>query len=120
LAACPHCGKGLTVKLEKGKNGNRRPAKDPNEPMTAETFIKGCRDSAQRHINLVGEWADELQTEEYTTRGQWGEFLKRNVRAAKKLEVFTDDQIGNAMKEIDDATYINKVTLETVYKFLVK
>ena len=99
----------------------KKKAEKANEAMNTEEFIAGCRKSGQRHVNIVGEWADELKLNgEYKTRGQWHEFLKRNLRIAKRLSVFTDEQISGAMVEVDKAEYIDKVTLETVYKFLVK
>jgi len=123
---CPHCGNNLKVKLEKAPATKKRIKKDPNEPMTAKQFKEGCWASKQRHIQIIGHYADELKINgEYKTRGQWNVFLKRNVTPATDLANFDDDQISDAMKKVSDALktnggYINKFTLETVSKFLVK
>jgi len=58
-------------------------------------------------------------------RGQWNTFLKRNVTPARDLANFDDEQISDAMKKVNDALrknggYMDKFTLETVHKFLVK
>ena len=130
MSACPHCGNNLTIKVEKGKHVNRRPAKDPKEIMLIDDFIKGCKESKARHINIVGDYADTLKemkllNGEWTTRGEWNEFMVRNVAIAKKMMPFKDEQITSAMQGVEKSLkvnggYMDKFTLETVYKFMVK
>jgi len=126
MPICSYCGNNLKVKLEKAPATKTRTKKDPNEPMTADQFIKGCWANKQRHIQIIGHYADELKLNgEYKTRGQWKRFLDRNLKPARCLSDFDDKQISDAMTKVNKALrtnggYIDKFTLETVYKFLVK
>lgn len=89
-----------------------------DEPMSKEEFIESCRKSPQRYINLIGEYADEKKSVQFTTKEQWRSFLNRNLRPAKALEPYTNDQIGKAMKNIESAEYIKRWTMETLLKYL--
>jgi len=127
---CPHCGNNLNIKVEKGKHVNRRLAKDPKEIMTIDDFIKGCATDKQRRINIIGDYADQLKkmnllNGQYTTRGEWNVFLKRNLRVAKLIEPFKDCLIKYAMEDVErslkkNGGYMDRFTLETVFNFLVK
>jgi len=127
MTHCPGCGICLETRTTlKVSTKKQRPRKDPNEPMTSDQFIEGCWSNKQRHIRIIGHYADELKLNgEYKTRGQWNEFMKRNVRPATDLAKFDDGQISEAMTKVNVALrsnggYMDKFTLETVYKFLVK
>ena len=126
MSVCPFCGNNLKVKLEKAPAIKKRPKKDPNEPMSSGQFIEGCWSNKQRHIQIIGHYADELKLNgEYTTRKQWKRFMDRNLKTARCLSDFDDKQIGNAMTKVNVALrsnggYMDKFTLEPVYKFLVK
>lgn len=95
--------------------------KDPNEPMNLLQFLEGCRAAKQRHINIIGNYADEKHPD-YLTRGQWEQFIRRNLRAARDLSPYTDAQIGKAFKKLKEASkeggYLSKWTLETIIKYL--
>jgi len=123
---CPNCGNNLKVKLEKAPATKKRIKKDPDEPMTADQFIDGCWANKQRHIQIIGHYADEIKLNgEYTNRKQWKRFMDRNLKPARMLSDFDDKQISDAMKEVNSALkvnggYMDKFTLETVYNFLVK
>lgn len=99
----------------------KRQKKDPDEPMTLAQFIEGCRASPQKHINIIGEYADEKKPD-FHTRGQWNAFLKRNFRAASDLSPYTKQQIAKAMRKLKDASkeggYLSRWTLETLIKYL--
>jgi len=92
-----------------------------SDPMTLDEFVKLCRKDKNRHINLIAEYADEKKVG-FKTYGQWRLFIVRNVRPARDLSHFDDDQISKAMKRIDQAKngdrYLTKWTLETVLKYL--
>ncbi len=92
---------------------------DDNEPMSLTMFVEYCNQSKQRHINIIGSYAD-VKKPEFTTKAQWKEFLKRNLRPARALVPFTDEQIQNAAIEIHGADWIKRWTLETIEKFLIK
>jgi len=125
---CRLCGQEDNIKIHitYGKPIKPRPKKDPNEPMTADQFIAGCWANKQRHIRIIGHYADELKLNgEYNTRGQWKRFMDRNLKTAKCLSDFDDKQISDAMTKVNKALrtnggYMDKFTLETVFKFLVK
>lgn len=101
-----------------------KPSKNPLDDETTQSlaeFVTACRSSSRRYINLVGEYADELQLE-HSTKGQWQSFLTRNLRPARLLAPYTDEQIEWAMQELNSARgdYLTKWTLETLLKYLEK
>lgn len=93
--------------------------------MTLEEFVKKMRESPLRHINIIGEYADQIKPS-FTTKDQWKVFINRNVRAANELSPFTDDQIKHAYTKLEENVksdknpkgYITKWTLETLLKFI--
>jgi hypothetical protein len=92
-----------------------------NSGMNLSLFVKWCRQSPQRHIKLIGEYADERKIN-FNTKGQWTFFMDRNMRPAIQLSIFSDEQIANAIEEIRKAEkeYLSKWTMETLIKFLLK
>jgi len=107
---------------EKPATDKKAPKDDGNEPMDRVEFVKWCRASPLRHIQLIAEYADEKKID-FNTKAQWREFIKRNVRAARVLSPYTDEQIAKAMSQIEKATqgergYITRWTLETLVKYL--
>ena len=100
-----------------------KPKKDDTEdPMLLSEFVEWCRKSPLRHIQLIAEYADEKKLD-FKTKGQWREFIKRNVRAAKQLSHYDDNQIDKAMAQIEKAKqgergYLSRWTLETLVKYL--
>lgn len=99
----------------------KKEKKNPLEPMSLEVFISKCKASPARHIQIIADYAEQKKAE-FTTRGQWDVFIKRNVRAAKDLSPYSDKQIGKAVSEILKAEggYLSKWTLETILKYLTK
>lgn len=95
--------------------------KDPNEAVNIQQFIESCKTSKQRHINIIGNYADEKKPD-YTTRGQWEQFIRRNLRAGRDLSPYTDAQIAKAFKKLKEAAreggYLSKWSLETIIKYL--
>lgn len=107
---------------EKPATDKKSPKEDGNEPMDRVEFVKWCRASPLRHIQLIAEYADEKKID-FNTKEQWREFIKRNVRAARILSPYTDEQIAKAMAQIEKATqgergYITRWTMETLVKYL--
>lgn len=106
---------------------SKPPKKDPEEALSLEAFVDSMRKSPHRHVRIIGEYADEIKPD-MKTRGQWTVFIGRNVRAAKKLEVFSDEQIASAMSRIQKDTrtannpkgFITDWTLETLLKYITK
>ena len=93
------------------------PKMQDTDPMTLSQFMEWCKKSPLRHINIIAEYADEKKID-FTTVGQWREFIRRNVRPAKTLSPYSDDQIEKAMLKIEKSQYITRWTLETLTKYL--
>jgi len=92
-----------------------------DKPQNLIEFVASCKSSKQRHIQIIAEWADTIKPE-LTTSAQWQVFLKRHLRAAKELSVFSDEQITKAFEKIEKARadgWLKKFTLETIIKFLI-
>lgn len=99
--------------------------KDDTTPLNLDDYISKMRSSPQRHIQIIGEYADQIRPK-FTTRGQWSVFTSRNLRAAKELSPFSDKQISDAFKKVEKNIkseknpkgYITKWGLETLIKFI--
>lgn len=87
--------------------------------MNVEQFVKWCEKSPHRHIEIIGGWAS-MEEPDLRTKAQWKEYLKRYLRAAKRLVPYDDDQIYSAYKEMKEKDWMDKPTLETIYKFINK
>lgn len=92
-------------------------------PMNVEKFIEWYRKSPLRHIRLIAEFTDELyqhgNAPEFETVAQWMEWTDgAMMKWAKKLSVFTDAQLGSAMKRMTGANYITEFNLATLSKFV--
>lgn len=92
----------IEAKLDKLLQKKEKKKKEPKEdfPMTCKQFIDWCKKSNQRHIRLIGEWADTIHPT-HTMKTQWQAYLVANTAHAKKLSVFTDEQIVKAFQEIE-------------------
>lgn len=90
---------------------------DDKTPMTLEEFCSKCEDSKMRHINIIGMYAAQKEVL-YQTRGQWTSFIKRNLRVARLLSPYTDQQLAKALFDLKKADYLTRWTLETLLKYL--
>ena len=97
---------------------------DDNEPMTLTDFKAWCEKSNQPHINFIGEWADTVKPD-CRTKGQWREYISRNVRPAKRVIVFQPEQIERAYNRIEEDRakskngFLERFTIETLEKYLI-
>ena len=91
----------------------------PDEVMTLDEFSEWTNQSTSRHVRLIGDYAKAVHPDCQTVE-QWNVFLKRNLRSARQLEPFNDDQIQRAFAAVIEADWITKWTLETILKFLIK
>lgn len=96
---------------------------DGNITMTKAEFILYFRSSQFRFLRIIAEYADDRKEINYTTRGQWREFVRRNLRTAKRLVPFTDKQLVDAMGRMSNdmrehGGYLSRWTLETLEKYL--
>ncbi len=99
-------------------------SEDKGIPMTFEEFVRMCRSSRYRHINIIGEHAAILRPANHT-RGEWRKFGRRNFRAAQHLQPYNDNQIARAtdalLKDVRSPSnkkgYLREWGLETVIKY---
>jgi hypothetical protein len=99
---------------------------DDNDPYTLLEFVTKMKESPQAHIRWIAEYADEKKPN-FTTKGQWREFLNRNLAPAVKIRKYTDEQIEKAFEMIqwdlksnkkNPKGYITKWGIETILKYL--
>jgi len=89
-------------------------------PMNLSQFIEWCAKSPQKHINIIGEWAETVKPD-FRTQGQWTEYINRYLRPAKRLVPFDRDQLENGFRRIKkgiEEKWLTDYTLETLYKFV--
>lgn len=111
---------GVIKKITKAKKNYEDP-----KPVSLTEFIEKMRESPQRHMQILGEYADEIKPN-YTTKGQWLRFIDRHVRSARALIGYTEDQIETAFERLkknikseqNPKGYITKWTLATLEKYL--
>lgn len=90
------------------------------DKMSRIDFLEECKKSHDPKIYIISEWADTIQPD-FQTIGQWNEFVKRNLKAAKKLEPYAMDQLEKALAKILKAVEkgaLGKYTLDTLSKYL--
>lgn len=90
--------------------------------QTKEEFIQGCKENKRKDIQLIGEWA-EANGVSFSKRSQWGIYLRRNLRAARELSTFDEEDIQKAFSLVEeDKKNGLKYTpaLETLLKKLTK
>lgn len=91
-----------------------------HKPMDLKQFIVWCAESNQKHINIIGDWAETVRPN-FRNQGQWSGYISRNVRVAKLLIPFDRDQLEDGFKYIKDGItgkWLKMYTLETLYKFV--
>lgn len=111
-----------TASVAGKKKGNR---KKDTTPFSQSEFISSMRSSPQRHMNLIAEYADQIQPD-LKTKGQWYVFMSRNLRTATDLAPFSDDQIAKAFSHIKNNLkteknpkgYITKWGMETLLAYM--
>lgn len=108
------------VEVEKPKK-EKKPD-DSKDPLSLAQFVATCAASKSRHIQVIGNFADEAKYS-FTTKGQWRLFIQRNIRPARQLSEFTDEQIAKALKKMykdqkERPGFLEKWGLETIIKYL--
>lgn len=107
------------------KKVNSQGIKKDSEPYSLEEFLRDMRKSPLPHIRVIADYAEEIGPR-CATRGQWRQFVKRNVRAAVSLAPYTREQIEEAFARLKGSMrsgdnprgYLTKWTLETLIKYL--
>ncbi len=106
---------------EKLLQNTASPSANADFPMSLKEFIEWCSKSSQKHIRIIGNWADTIEPD-FQTKKQWESFIKRNLRPAKNLEPFEDKRLIEGFRKIQEAAkegWLKKYTLETLFKFIV-
>lgn len=117
----------ITITATKVADSISKKKRDPNEKMDIDEFISYCKKSPQKHIQVIGEWADGERPNN-STYGEWQSFIKRNLRASQMLAPYSIEKIEKAYnlmaKDIQKTVngkktgFITKYTLETVVKYI--
>ena len=115
------------VPEEKPKTPKKKDYKkyDDETPFTLSEFVSSMESSPQRHVKIIGMYADTKQIKN-STKGQWRLFTDRNLASARRLSPYSDEQIARAFNEIEKNMkgsdnkkgYITRWTLETIEKYL--
>lgn len=88
------------------------------EKFDFKLWCDWLKSSKQRHIQIIGHFAEDTQPD-IRSYEQGQVYIKMNVRAAKDLSVFDDDQIAEAMERLLSANYFYKKNmLATLKKYL--
>jgi len=101
---------------------------DPNTPQSLEQFVALCKKTKDKIMMIIGEWAEGEQPNNKTV-GEWDAFKKRNLRAAKDLEVFSIERIEKAYQLMQNdlvrklpngkqVGFLTKYSLETIGKYI--
>lgn len=97
----------------------KRTKLDPNEPQTLEQFVASCAANPRRSIQIIGKWAETVNPG-FSTRGEWGVFLKRCLRPADNLAPFSEEKLQNAFERLEEAIkagWLTTYSLDTLLKF---
>jgi len=108
-------GKPIYVRQYNDNNNNSMSDKPTNWNFNDE--IEKLLKDKQRHIQVIGVWmyGMKLQPE---NKEQFQSIIKRNLRPAKLLEGYNNEDILETIKVLRNTTYLTKFTLETVSKFI--
>lgn len=97
---CPHCNQGIDISVSKKKETPIK-EKKPDCPMTREQLKHWCDKSDRPYIRIIGEWAEATEAN-LTMKSQWEVYISKNVRVAKELANFSEEQIQSAFSEVEE------------------
>ena len=100
---CPHCNQGIDISVSKKKETPVKPIKEkkPDCPMTREQLKRWCDKSDRPYIRIIGEWAEATEAN-LTMKSQWEVYISKNVRVAKELSNFSEEQIQSAFSTVEE------------------
>ena len=104
------------AKIFEGKPPKKEKVLD--SPMSLQEFFTVCSKSGQRHIRILADWAKE-KNPDCRTREQWRQFISRNVKDARDLSDFTDEQIQEGYKKLKEQKY-ERFNMGTLIKMITK
>lgn len=103
------------------KNNSKRTSlnnmSQSDEPFDLKNYLEKMKKDKRRTIQIIAIWIEQkgLKPETYK---QMESIIKRNLRAAKLLVGYKDEDIIETIKVIKNTEWIRKFTLETVSKFI--
>jgi len=97
---CPHCNQGIDISVSKKKEQLVK-EKKPDCPMTLEQLKRWCDKSDRPYIRIIGEWAVATEAS-LTMKSQWEVYISKNVRDAKELSKFSEEQIQSAFSQVEE------------------
>lgn len=128
----PRCQKGISVraktetpKPESGKpeNGkqhatnNKDTKKEKTKLFVLKDYLELMKTDPKRHIQIIAVWI-EAKGLKPDNKDQVQSIITRNLRPAKLLVGYKDDDIIETVKIIRNTDWIRKFELETVSKFI--
>lgn len=102
----------------KNDKNNKKYIVASDEPFSLKGEVEKLYESKRRDLNIIGLYFEERKPD-IKSIAQFNVALRRHVKAANQLKVFTDDQIIKAM-EYAKKEYGSIYTLETLIKILSK
>ena len=81
------------------------------------SFLDRLLTDKKRHIQIIGVWVKEKGID-LSNKDIYNSVIKRNLRPAKLLIGYKDEDIVETIKVVKRTDYIKKFTLETVLKFI--
>lgn len=113
----PSTEKGVTLsKKDSSKNNIKKEIKNKEKKFDIKEKLEKMKSDSNRHIQVIGLYWD-FKNYSYKTKQQYQNALKREMRAAKTLEDYSDKRITKTMKWLRKNVNF-KWTLETVFKYI--
>ncbi|HBI17172.1 MAG TPA: hypothetical protein DDY52_03425 [Candidatus Moranbacteria bacterium] len=88
--------------------------------MNLAQFVTWCKESNQKHIEIIGEWAETVKPN-FKTVAQWQAYINRNLRPAKALIPFDREQLEAGFERIEKGIkegWLTEYSMETLFKFI--
>lgn len=88
--------------------------------MNLKQFIEWCANSKQKHIQIIGEWAETVNPN-FKTVAQWEVYIKRNLKPARLLAPFDREQLEAGFERIEKGIkegWLTEYSMETLFKFI--
>lgn len=82
-----------------------------------EEEIEKLITDSRRHIQIIGLWIKERDLRPGNTE-QMESLIKRNLRPARILNGFDDEEIKETIQVVKNTDYLHKFTLETIAKYI--
>jgi len=107
----------------KGKSNIRQDNRQDNSMSSKPTDwnlekeVKKILTDPKRHIQVIGVWIKETELKPENSE-QIQSIIKRNLRPAKLLNGYKNEDIKETIKVLKNTDYLKKFTLETVAKYI--